>query len=204
MSDKKGPWEIQNTLLENEEIPSQEKIVEEISKIDNIKYRAFNASLYLTCGRIGEITRNKFHPNRLGLIKSRLQLNEFEGQPFLTIKLRNQKATKKSKRWKIIPINLDHPIDGKLAKYIIEYAELYTNDKEPLFKFGINRGYQIVSKYMNMNPHYLRHVRLTHLCHQRGYSDHELMKVAGWSDARPSSTYVETRWQDVARKELLT
>tara|TARA_Y100000310_G_C20664283_1_gene806577 strand:+ start:1814 stop:2437 length:624 start_codon:yes stop_codon:yes gene_type:complete len=199
---KTKPWELQKTLEENEEMLTQEDVVAKINAIIKPRDKALLSILYLTGARIGEIVRNKYHPSRFGLTKQRIIFEGYKGKQFMVIKLRNQKAKQNSKRWKVIPINMDHPIDGQLTKHIVEFLE-YKDDMDPVFYIGTCMAARVVVRHIGFNPHWLRHTRLTHLSHKRRYSDQELMRIAGWTDARMSSTYVMTRWQDIADKEMV-
>jgi len=51
-----------------------------------------------------------------------------------------------------------------------------------------------------VNPHYLRHCRLTHLVDEYGLDAYELMQFAGWSNTNPASIYVNKSPLAVANK----
>jgi len=195
------PWKLQKTLEENEELLSEEEVIDKINGINSLRDRAFVSLLYLTAGRIGEVVRNRYHKDREGVRKKRIKSEVLDDNLFLIIKLRNEKSKRKDKKWKIIPINMRHQIDSQLANNVIMHMN-QIDENEPLFTFGTCWGNLLVKKYMGFNPHWLRHIRLTHLTHNRNYNTLDLMKVAGWTDIRMASVYIMTRWQDIARKEM--
>lgn len=49
-----------------------------------------------------------------------------------------------------------------------------------------------------LHPHYLRHVRLTHLVEEYNYSTIALMQYAGWTDPRPASVYLQLDWRHLS------
>lgn len=51
-----------------------------------------------------------------------------------------------------------------------------------------------------LHPHYLRHVRLTHLVEEYGYSHVALMQYAGWTDIRPAAVYLQLDWRHLAEQ----
>lgn len=48
---------------------------------------------------------------------------------------------------------------------------------------------------MPINPHYLRHCRLTHLATIYGLNSTELQAWAGWTSGRMTNTYIQFDWQ---------
>lgn len=198
---KTKPWDKQKALEEKQEMLTEEQIIETINAIIKPRDKALISLLYLTSARIGEVVRNDYHPERSGITAERITEEWYEGRPFLLIKLRNQKAKTPAKKWKIIPINMRDPVDGQLVNNILDLTK-HLEPIDPLFNIGTRMARRVVERHMGFNPHWLRHTRLTHLTHRRKYTDHELMQVAGWTDSRMSSTYVQTRWQNVADKEM--
>lgn len=62
---------------------------------------------------------------------------------------------------------------------------------------GENR--EIIRDYVKkINPHYLRHCRLTHLVQHYGYNELRLMRFAGWTNTQPAIVYVHLNWMDLA------
>jgi integrase len=49
-----------------------------------------------------------------------------------------------------------------------------------------------------LHPHYLRHVRLTHLREEYNYDTADLMLYAGWTDTRPAAVYIQLDWRHLA------
>lgn len=61
-------------------------------------------------------------------------------------------------------------------------------------------GRKILEEHeQRINPHYLRHCRLTHLVQHYGLNDIQLMRFAGWSNTKPAIVYVHLNWMDLAR-----
>lgn len=59
---------------------------------------------------------------------------------------------------------------------------------------------KIIDNYnKKINPHYLRHCRLTHLVQHYGYNEIQLMRFAGWTNTAPATVYVHLNWMDLAR-----
>ena len=162
-----------------------------IYAITDVRDRILLMLAYLTAGRISEV---------LELKAGDLVLTKEKERPLLLIDMGNRK-NKRSKR-KFIPIPMDSS-EGDMAQSVIEYAR----SKEPddlLFpstrRMGhITRAYawQLVYKHADMNPHFLRHIRLTHLATVYGFPDQLLVQFAGWSDSRPAKHYMSLRWQDI-------
>jgi len=49
-----------------------------------------------------------------------------------------------------------------------------------------------------INPHFLRHCRLTHLREQYHYDSGDLMQYAGWTDTRPAAIYIQLDYKHLA------
>lgn len=64
----------------------------------------------------------------------------------------------------------------------------------------LGAGRKIIDNYRKkINPHYLRHCRLTHLVQHYGYNEIQLMRFAGWTNTSPAIVYVHLNWMDLAR-----
>lgn len=199
--ERKIPWQLQDELIRSAKLPSEQDMVDKIRVIPDISQRALVSTTFLTCARVGEVVKNKYNPKYKGIRKSDIRKEILDGETFTLFNLLNQKAKRKSKERKDIPIKMSNDIDRTLVGFIRQYTNT-KQDNDVLFPMSTSRAAVIINKHLKMNPHFLRHLRLTHLCHQRDYSEHHLMQVAGWSDTRQSSTYIETKWQNVARQEL--
>lgn len=77
---------------------------------------------------------------------------------------------------------------NRLAKRIMKVRAIDKRKKE------------IIQDYEKpMNPHYLRHCRLTHLVQHYGFDELRLMRFAGWSNTNPATVYVHLNWMDLAK-----
>lgn len=134
---------------------------------------------------------------------------------YLTVKL----LTRKNKR---VPFR-DVPIPTKLMEkpmvsHIYEYMDSVKNDKvfpgltrnNAWFRLSrkeisiraikLGGGRVIIPDYIKkINPHYLRHCRLTHLVQHYGYNEIQLMRFAGWTNTTPATVYVHLNWMDLAK-----
>ena len=72
----------------------------------------------------------------------------------------------------------------KKIKFTIMYKNAATGETEEQL-FGIN-------------PHYLRHCRLTHMVQLYNYSIPQLIEFAGWSNSAPAMRYIHLDWRDQA------
>lgn len=145
-----------------------------------------------------------------GLTKQSIQVLEREGREILLIKLKNRKHRKK--KFKEIPLPSD--TDRELLNVIVEYVNTYTCivckrtggngchlcPNEPLFPFGIRRARDIIRQNTGFNPHWWRHIRLSHLVIYKDFTSPLLQKFAGWSSISPASSYLELKWSDILQK----
>ncbi|MEM2175196.1 MAG: tyrosine-type recombinase/integrase [Candidatus Micrarchaeia archaeon] len=189
MMKKYRPWK-QQIALQNQDIPSPEEILDMIEKVPYLKWKALFSLVYLTAARINEVIQVTT-PEDFRII-------ERDGRKILLITLYNEKHKKrKIKKIPIVPVNI---VERKLANYVIEYTNLFSDVKDVMWNISHQRAWKIFKKYLKMNPHFLRHIRLTHLVTEYNFNEHELKMYAGWTDTRPSSRYVEMRWTDILNK----
>jgi integrase len=201
-----------------------EDILNIAMKIDDTRDRAFFCVLYLTACRIEEIVRYQkrrwgskmviiikegYKPKKvnkqdykdlkkIGELKSGLKRKDItkqtiKGIPCVVFTLRNLKH--KYKKIKMIPIRLDKEVNKKLWHFVELYIQALEGWRE-LFPFERRNGERIINK-IKWNPHSLRKARLTHLYRYENYNDHNLMDYAGWTDTRPSNTYIKSTPDDL-------
>jgi len=72
-------------------------------------------------------------------------------------------------------------------------------DDTPLFDITRQRAYQILSS-VGLFPHWLRHIRATHLVRDYGFNTEHLRQFTGWTDQRPAATYVHLNIKDLVQK----
>jgi len=78
--------------------------------------------------------------------------------------------------------------EQKFMEIIKEYLNTL-NEDDPLFPIVRSRAYQIMSK-VGLFPHYLRHLRLTHLTIEYGFRVAELMEFTGWGSSHSADSYI--------------
>lgn len=181
----KEAWSNQKEL-QKQDIPTYEEMYKLIEAINDPRNKALIALLYLTAGRITEVVQEirplDFTQSAVGDIE------------VLQIRMPNRKNRRR--RRKVIPIRYD--TEGKYIGLIRNYYNTCHPEK-PLFDLNRHRAYEIIKEELGWNPHFIRHVRVTHLVTHFGYGEQHLRMFAGWSDSRQSSRYVELRWQDLVK-----
>lgn len=176
----KDAWVGQKKLL-TRDIPSHDFMVMRISRVPLSWPRFIGALLYLTAARAGEITTSKEDSF------PRIDAEDINGHPCLKFLLRNEKNRKQ--KLKILPVRIGD--DPELSKIIIDSKDLI--GFLPKSRQAVHR---LTVRAFGWNPHYFRHVRLTHLAVDKKWSDTKLSRWAGWSDARPATTYVKYKYTD--------
>lgn len=187
---KPQAWSKQKYLKE-EKIPTVGEVIEIITNIPNIKERALLILAYLSAGRIREIVRKK---DRSSIKHSDLNIVVEEGRQILIIDLRNEKNNNRKR--KEIPVPLDIKENILLWNQLIEYLNTVSKDEE-LFPFSYQYAYERIVNLTSWNPHWIRHIRLTHLVTFYGYKEYQLIRYAGWTDSRPAKNYIEMNWKDL-------
>lgn len=189
MKSKPKAWKNQKKL-QREDIPSKEEIYEKIKSIKLLKWKALFSLLYLTSARIGEVLKVT--------IPEDFSILEKNGRRILLVTLYNEKN--KRRKIKKIPLLAVNENERLLINYIIEYVNRFGEKRKPLWDISHQRVWKKCLKYLGMNPHWLRHLRLTHLVTDYNFNEHELKMFAGWTDTRPAAAYIEMRWMDILKK----
>jgi len=180
-------WAIQEKKLKHSNIPNPNEIKIMAGAIRKPRDRALFILLYLTAGRISELVK----------VLCPKDITEAEVGPrkVLLIRLKNEKNRKR--KFKDIPIPFER--EPELIQMLYEYMDDMDMDV-PIFKFGRIRAYQIIKKTTGFNPHFIRHIRLTHLAVYHDFNDQLLIRFAGWTDSRPAKNYMELKWTDILQK----
>lgn len=180
-------WEKQKEL-QKEDIPSWEEMVELVEGMKDQDLRALFSILYVTGARIKEvIDASQRKDFVLGEVK-------FKGEPIkcLIITLLNEKNKKRTKKRLPIRIDREKPFIRHIWGFIKDMdLESY------IFDFGYSWAYKRLWKATGMNPHFIRHIRMTHLVTRYDFSQTKMIKWSGWTDARPSENYMELRMSDL-------
>ena len=183
-------WSKQS-YLKLEKIPTVKDIIDLVNSIDNDRNRCLFILAYLTAGRIREIVRTK---DRKYIIKSDMMITNEDGRSILLVNIRNQKNIERKR--KDIPIPLDIKENALLFNMMLNHLNSL-KDNEELFPICYQNAYEIITKISSWNPHWIRHIRLTHLVTVYGYKEHQLRIYAGWTDSRPAKNYLEMNWKDL-------
>lgn len=207
MEEDNKPWAIQRKW-QRKGRPAKKNLLDRV--VYHLKGSPRDACLvsltYLTGGRISEVVEIK-----AGNIKEEnIKMKDGTIKKHLVIEMPNRKN--KKRKFKTIP--LSYLRDKTLidcANPWIQHKKtqlgLEQSNKTPaewdemdtrLFNFTPTRGYQIIRKITTMNPHFLRHLRLTE-CVLAGMGMHNLKNLAGWTDLKPADAYLELNYYDIAR-----
>jgi integrase len=173
------------------DIPSILQLEEMIAKIDNIRDKAIISFLYLTGARVSEIVF-KFKVKDLTIEKD-------ANRQFFVFYIYTEKRREKTDIYRKVGIPYDK------FKYLIDIIREYikrTGLVESSYLSDVNRrtAHRICTKWMRFHPHYLRHIRLTHLASINGFNALELQQFAGWTNTNPASVYVHLNWKDISHK----
>ena len=194
-STSRKPWDKQ-CYLGKEKVPSVKEIIELAESIPDERTKCLFILTYLTAGRMQELVRYTHNKENRSSVKSTdIEIKEIDNRKILLINLRNEKN--RDKHRKEIPVPLDIDENKKLFNMIVPYLNTVGATDE-LFPFSYKRAYALLNKITpDWNPHYMRHIRLTHLVTIYGYREYQLTMYAGWSDTRPAKHYLQMRWQDL-------
>lgn len=168
--------------------------------------RALFYFCYLTGARVSEALAVK--PDDIQQHESRTM-----GR-YLTVRL----LTRKNRKTPIrdVPVPMQHG-EGAMAAYIHSFIQVEAGADGRVFgwlsrtnawnrlssrEFTVRalKGHEIIQDYTKkVNPHYLRHCRLTHLVQHYGFNELQLVRFAGWTDASMAMTYMHLNWMDLAK-----
>lgn len=119
-----------------------------------------------------------------GILRENISQEIIRGKKILIIKMPNRKNKKYNLKSIPIPVDKEPEMLRELFRYLVGKPE-----SAPLFNFQKWTAYKILLK-VNMNPHFLRDIRLTHLVTKYHYNAFQLQKFAGWSNINPAERYV--------------
>jgi len=194
------------------EVPSKDEIRRKIEGEPDLMKRAFFALTYLTAGRINEVVPCKKRRRREtiktsfskhtrkwteninyeGVKKGDISFDEIDGRRVMVVTMRNEKNRRRE--WKRLPVVVED--NTVLVGFITDYIS-DLEDGDTLFDFSSVTGWKYIKESLGFNPHYLRHVRLTHLVQLYNYDHILLMKFAGWSNTKQADRYLELSWKDL-------
>lgn len=181
-------------------ILSRNELLEIINGIKNPRDRALICFLYLTGARISEalqVTKNDIEEREGYILINLPTLKKYKILGKTTLPDGRKKLlTQRDIQRRVVPINPAR--DQEFLDHIIGWFQAQVNITLFGFKSRI-RAWQILHRY-DLFPHYLRHLRLTHLVTERNFTDQDLIKFTGWADSKPAKYYIHLRWEDIAKK----
>lgn len=170
-------------------MPSRQELLNIVNKIYNLEHRAFICFMYLTGARISEVVKE--------VKKYQLEYQTINKVPFLIVN--NVKTLKRrTPVYRRIPIPLTRK-EGGFVKSFIDYVEPLPKETV-LFNFSRKFAWKLIRDKTYLFPHYLRHVRLTHLKTEYGYDALDLKQFTGWKDTRPAEVYAHLDVRNIAEK----
>lgn len=195
------------------------ELLERIDMLYNLRDKALVCFLYLTAARVEEVVRyvvtrnpgrtiqkSKKSAERIsapiietrtrGLPIKKKQIEEYENR-FIVRGVRSLKRRREYNR--DIPI-MDVPEDKQFIDTLCDYLNTIDEDT-PLFDITRQRAYQILAS-VELYPHYLRHIRITHMVRELGLSGADLKQFNGWASSRMADNYTHLNLTDLINKML--
>jgi len=208
---------IRKQLLDKyKELPQMERyeILDKIKQLKSLRNQALVCFLYLTGCRVEEVVKfiKEKNPHRIvkrddQWVKAPIENRSLIGLPIQkkqieieddNLTIRNVRCLKrKTMVRRSIPILFK---DKEMS--FINILQSYLNglqEDDYLFPITRTRAYQILSK-IGLFPHYLRHIRMTHLVVDYNFSSGHLKKFTGWSDSKTADDYVHLSVDDLLDK----
>jgi len=218
------PWKRQR-VLKAESIPSQQTILLMAKSFSKLEEQALFILTYLTAGRISEVVPRRFlykniylhhfvdgeETNKLvmkdkkpvivkrekiminyeGIRKKDIVQTIVAGKNVLEVHMANRKHRKHKRKVVPIPIDREPLLIDILRNYVSKLDE-----EDPLFSFTVGKARNILAT-VDMNPHFLRDIRLTHMVTMYGFNVFQLVRFAGWTTISPAERYVMMSTKDL-------
>ena len=129
-----------------------------------------------------------------GILAQNITFETKKNTKIMVLSIQNRKNKSINRKNLPIPVEKEQKWVRIIKKYIAGMAP-----ETPLFKFKRSKAEKILAK-ADMNPHFLRDIRLTHLVTIYDFGSHHLTKFAGWKDPRPAERYVRLNIGDLVDK----
>jgi len=127
-------------------------------------------------------------------MKKNITYTERKGKKLMIVGMQNRKNPKFL--WKNIPVPVER--EGHFIKMLEEYTETLSDD-DVLFPFCATKAQSIIAE-RDMNPHFLRDIRLTHMVLLYDFTPFQLVRYAGWKNSDPAERYVRLSMGDLLDK----
>jgi len=176
-------------LYKKRQLIKKSDILNIINDLDNQKYRAFVAMLFITGARISEITR----PGKIK--KYQLEnVQDSKGKKWFVVRqVRVLKSGIKPKYTdRVAKYEYDHPFIIE----ILNHAHSIINDDKPLFTFNRQFGYRILQPYL-ITPHDIRATRARDYDLTYKFSVPKIQRTIGWADPTMVTRYINMNVESI-------
>jgi integrase len=180
-------WQRQRDLKE-QPLETIDAVDVKAAAIDDIRTQALFCTHYLTAGRVGEVVELK---------KNNIRIFDYMGRPLMLFEnMKNEKNPKRKFK--------DLPVIVSCQPYLCGFIQTYINmlDGDRLFNFGVRRAEQLLAP-IGFNPHWIRHIRLTHLKKYYGFDTEQIFLWAGWKLPYMEDRYLEYGWHDLVKERIV-
>jgi integrase len=176
---------------------TRESLYTLIKNYENKGHAAFAAMLYLTGSRVSEIIYDK---KGYKITKANIQIETIDNKQFLVI---HGIRTLKRRADKDIILERTDLSSFKHDADFIEIILDYIKDKQDdarLFGYSRTRACRIIKRMLGQeySPHYLRHLRFTHLA-KMGWNATQLKTKVNLASSMIPDKYTHLNYRDLAR-----